>query len=132
MPEVREYLFEDGRSPFAIWFDSLEPRAAAKVAVAKTKVANGQTGNLEPVGEGVFEYKIDYGPGYRVYMAYDGPRLVILFGGGDKATQGTDIRTAKELWKEYRRRKAEERRESQALAKKAKAGAGAKDGKPRK
>lgn len=120
MPEIREYVYEDGRSPFAIWFDSLESRAAAKVSTAKTKVANGQTGNLEPVGEGVFEYKIDYGPGYRVYLAYDGSKLIILFGGGSKATQSRDIASAKALLKEYKRRKSEEQKKTKEHATKEK------------
>jgi putative addiction module killer protein len=132
MPEIREYLLENGQSPFAIWFDSLEARAAAKVTTAKTKVANGQTGNLEPVGAGVFEYKIDYGPGYRVYMAYDGSRLVILLGGGDKTTQSKDIATAKQLWIEYKRRKSENRKKRKEPEAKENAGTSPKTRNPRK
>ncbi|MFS2013610.1 type II toxin-antitoxin system RelE/ParE family toxin [Azospirillum sp. CT11-132] len=106
MPEIREYLYEDGRSPFAIWFDTLEPRAAAKVATAYAKIERGDVGKLEPVGAGVLEFKISYGPGYRVYLAYDGTKLVILLGGGDKTSQDGDIKDAKRLWAEYKRRKA--------------------------
>jgi len=118
MPEIREYLYEDGRSPFAIWFDALEPRAAAKVATAQAKIERGEVGKLEPVGEGVLEYKINYGPGYRVYLAYDGPKLVILLGGGDKTTQDGDIKDAKRLWAEYKRRKAEASRKAAEEARK--------------
>lgn len=114
MPDVREYLHEDGRSPFAAWFHKLEARAAAKVAVAKIKMANGQFGNLKAVGEGVSEYRIDYGPGYRVYLGRDGTELVILLGGGDKTSQGEDIAEAKRLWKDYRHRKALEKRAATA------------------
>lgn len=106
MPKISEYLYEDGQSPFALWFNALEARAAAKVATAQVKLERGETGKLEPVGEGVLEYKISYGPGYRIYLAYDGPTLIILFGGGDKSTQSRDISDAKRLWTEYKRRKA--------------------------
>jgi putative addiction module killer protein len=85
----------------------LETRAAAKVAVAQTKLSLGQFGNLKAVGEGIFEYRIDYGPGYRIYLAHDGLQYVILLGGGDKTTQDRDIAEAKELWTEYKRRKAQ-------------------------
>lgn len=110
MPDLREYLFEDGRSPFASWFASLDARAAAKVAAAQVRVSAGLTSRLEPVGNEVFEQKIDYGPGYRVYLAYDGPTLIILLGGGDKSTQSQDIADAKRLWAEYKRRKSAERK----------------------
>jgi len=106
MPDIREYLLEDGPSPFAVWFHKLEARAAAKVAVAKIKMSNGQFGNLKAVGEGVSEYRIDYGPGYRVYLGRDGAELVILLGGGEKSSQSEDIAEAKRLWKDYKHRKA--------------------------
>ena len=108
MPEIKEYLYEDGTSPLRTWFDGLEARAAAKVAVAQTKLELGQFGNLKPVGEGVFEYRIDYGPGYRIYLAHDGVQYIILLGVGDKTTQDADIKTAKALWAAYKRRKAQD------------------------
>jgi len=114
MPDIREYLLEDGRSPFAGWFDRLEARAAAKVAVAKIKMANGQFGNVKAVGEGVSEYRVDYGPGYRVYLGRDGNELVILLGGGDKTSQAEDIAEAKRLWRDYKRRKALEKMAARA------------------
>ena len=114
MPDIREYIFEDGHSPFATWFHRLEARAAAKVAVAKIKMSNGQFGNLKAVGEGVSEYRIDYGPGYRVYLGRDGLELVILLGGGDKTSQDDDIAEAKRLWRDYKRRKALEKKAMKA------------------
>lgn len=107
MPEIQEYLYADGTSPFRTWFDALEPRAAAKVTVAQTKLGLGQFGNLKACGEGVFEYRIDYGPGYRIYLAHDGIRYVVLLGGGDKTSQAADIKAAKSLWREFKRRRAE-------------------------
>jgi putative addiction module killer protein len=83
------------RQRVPIWFDTLEPRAAAKVATAYAKIERGDVGKLEPVGAGVLEFKISYGPGYRVYLAYDGTKLVILLGGGDKTSQDGDIKDAR-------------------------------------
>ncbi|WP_377806377.1 type II toxin-antitoxin system RelE/ParE family toxin [Azospirillum sp. A29] len=100
------------RQRVPIWFDALEPRAAAKVATAYAKIERGEVGKLEPVGAGVLEFKISYGPGYRIYLAYDGSKLVILLGGGDKTSQDGDIKDAKRLWAEYKRRKAEAAREA--------------------
>jgi putative addiction module killer protein len=106
MPEVREYIDKDGRSRFAEWFDALEARAAARVVTAKIKLSAGQMGNLKPVGSGVAEYRIDYGPGYRVYLGQDGAQLIILLAGGDKSSQPRDIQEALRLWQEYKARKA--------------------------
>ncbi|PWC56994.1 type II toxin-antitoxin system RelE/ParE family toxin [Azospirillum sp. TSO22-1] len=107
MTEVREYLYEDGCSPYQIWFDGLTAQAASLVSKAKTKMALGQYGNIKPLDEGVHEYRIDHGPGYRIYLAWDGDQLIVLFGGGDKSSQSKDIAEAKRLWAEYKRRKAE-------------------------
>lgn len=105
MIDVAEYLDEDGRSPFGRWFDHLDARAAAKVAVVRIKLASGHVGNVKPVGEDVSEYRIDFGPGYRVYFGQDGKRLILLLLGGDKTTQPSDIAKAKTLWQDYKRRK---------------------------
>ncbi|WP_197706397.1 type II toxin-antitoxin system RelE/ParE family toxin [Magnetospirillum sp. 15-1] len=102
---VVEYLDDDGDSPFGRWFDRLDARAAAKVATARVKLAAEQMGNVKPVGEGVSEYRIDFGPGYRVYFGQDGKRLVLLLLGGDRTTQPSDIAKAKTLWQDYKRRK---------------------------
>jgi putative addiction module killer protein len=69
----------------------------------------GNFSNVKGVGAGVFEYKIDFGPGYRVYFGKDGDRLVILLGGGTKKTQDRDIVTARARWQDYKKRKAEEK-----------------------
>ena len=106
MPEVREYIDRDGRSRFAEWFDELEARAAARVVAAKVKLSEGHFGKLKPVGGGVAEYRIDYGPGYRLYLGQDGTQLIILLIGGDKSGQDKDIQEAMSLWREYKARKA--------------------------
>jgi putative addiction module killer protein len=75
------------------------------VTVALERIAQGHRSALKGVGEGVLEYKIDFGPGYRIYFGKDGDRLVILVGGGTKKRQDKDIAEAKEVWKDYKRRK---------------------------
>lgn len=102
---VREYVDDDGRSPFGVWFVSLDERAAVKVTVALERIAQGHTSAIRSVGEGVSEYKIDFGPGYRIYFGKDGDRLVILVGGGMKKRQQRDIANAKAIWKNYKQRK---------------------------
>jgi putative addiction module killer protein len=105
MIDVREYNDRDGRSPFADWFDRLNAQAAAKVATALTRLAGGNFSNIKGVGSGVFEFKIDFGPGYRVYFGKDGERLVILLGGGSKKRQHQDINTAHARWQDYKQRR---------------------------
>jgi putative addiction module killer protein len=102
---LREYEDEAGRSPFGSWFSGLDPTAAARVAVALTRIERGALSNVEPVGEGVSEFKIDFGPGYRVYFGMDGRTLVILLAGGTKKGQARDIKAAKAMWAEYKARK---------------------------
>ena len=108
MIDVREYLAVDGSSPYRKWFDSLNAQAAAKVAIALTRIEQGNLSNAKSVGAGLHEYCIDFGPGYRIYFGRDGDRLVILLGGGTKKRQQEDIRRAQALWVDYKRRKKEE------------------------
>jgi putative addiction module killer protein len=105
MIAVREYLDAGGRNPYKAWFDRLNPQAAAKVATALTRLALGNVSNVKGVGSGVFELRIDFGPGYRVYFGEDGERLVILPGGGSKKRQQHDISAAVGNWQDYKRRK---------------------------
>ena len=83
---------------FAQWIDGLKDiRARARIQVRVERLAAGNAGNVKPVGEGVSELRIDYGPGYRVYFKKIGRTVVILLVGGDKRTQGRDIKTALRL-----------------------------------
>jgi putative addiction module killer protein len=111
MVEVREYLDRAGRSPFADWSDSLNREAAAKVAAALARIQQGNFSNAKGVGAGVYEYRIDFGPGYRLYFGKDGDTLVILFGGGTKKRQQNDIRLALDRWKDYTLRKRQQKKE---------------------
>lgn len=103
---VQEYIREDGSNPYQQWFDSLDATAAAKITVAKTRLELGNTSNVKWF-DGIGEYKIDWGPGYRIYLAQDGKQLIVLFGGGTKKGQQSDINQARELHQEYKKRKKE-------------------------
>ncbi len=101
---VEEYLREDGSSPYKSWFDGLDAQAAAKIVTAKLRLEFGNTSNVKWF-DGIGEYVINWGPGYRIYLAKDGDSLIILFGGGTKRGQQKDIARAKELHAEYKTRK---------------------------
>lgn len=107
--EIKEYLDVNGESVYSRWFDRLNAKAAAKVSVAIDKIGRGLLSNVKPVGGGVSERKVDFGPGYRIYFGSetDGrtTRVVILLCGGTKRRQNADIAQAKALWKDYKSRK---------------------------
>lgn len=105
--QVLELLREDGTSPYAEWFGALDAIAAAKATTAKLRMEQGNLSNVEWF-RGIGEYKIDWGPGYRIYLAKDGLRIIVLLGGGTKKGQQRDIDRAVELWEDYKRRKAKE------------------------
>jgi putative addiction module killer protein len=84
------------------WFAALnDRRARARVDIRIRRLSLGNLGTVEPIGEGVSELKIDYGPGYRVYFVKHGGHYVLLLVGGDKSTQARDIKKAKELARKY-------------------------------
>ena len=105
MIELREYVDSRGRSPFGRWFDSLDGSAAAMIRTSLARMEAGNLSNARGVGSGVLEYRINVGPGYRIYFGRDGDALIILLGGGTKARQQRDIEDARQLWQEYRWRK---------------------------
>ena len=105
MLDVREYVDAKGHSPYAAWFENLNAQAAAKITTAVTRISPGNFSSVESVGSGVFEYKLDFGPGYRIYFGKDGEALVILLGGGTKRRQQRDIDAALANWRDYKRRK---------------------------
>jgi putative addiction module killer protein len=102
---IEEYLDGKGESPFADWFARLDAVAAAKVTVALSRIERGAVANVKGVGEGVQEFRIDFGPGYRIYFGRDGDRLVILLAGGTKRRQDDDIAAAKARWSDYKARR---------------------------
>ena len=102
--KVQEYIREDGSNPYQKWFDSLDPQAAAKVTVAIARLELGNTSNIKWF-DGIGEYRINWGAGYRIYLTLEDKQLIILFGGGTKKKQQADINRAKELYQEYKQRK---------------------------
>lgn len=101
---VKEYIREDGTNPYKDWFDGLDTQAAVKITVVVARLELGNTSNIKWF-DGIGEYVLDWGPGYRIYLAKDGEKLIILFGGGTKKKQQKDIARAKELHAEYKTRK---------------------------
>ena len=108
MIELRGYIDERGNKWFAQWLEGLDAAAAAKVTIALARMEQGNFSKVKGVGSGVCEYKIEFGPGYRIYFGKDGNRLVILIGGGTKKRQEQDIASAQECWAAYKRRKKQE------------------------
>lgn len=108
MVKALEYREANGQSPFGQWFDGLDRNAAARVVIALTRIELGNFSNVKGVGAGVFEYRLDFGPGYRVYFGKDGDTIVILLAGGTKKRQDRDIAAARERWQDYKQRKRQE------------------------
>lgn len=102
---VVEYVREDGSNPYRTWFEKLQPQTAAKVATAVVRLEAGNTSRVKWIGS-IAEYRIDWGPGYRIYLGKDGDALIVLLGGGTKQRQQADIERAKRLWTEYKARGA--------------------------
>ena len=109
MITIREYIDPKGNSSYAKWFNRLNAPAAAKVTIALVRIEQGNFSTTRGIGAGLLECRVDFGPGYRIYFGRDGDTLVILLGRGTKKRQQNDIVTAKKLWKEYKRRKRQER-----------------------
>jgi putative addiction module killer protein len=106
MPDyaIRE-LVRDKSVPFREWFNRIDTMAANKVTTALYRLQYGNFSNVKSVGNGVSEYKIDFGPGYRIYFGLEGNTLIILLCGGTKKTQQSDINKAIKYWLEYKTKK---------------------------
>ncbi|PKO85558.1 MAG: addiction module killer protein [Betaproteobacteria bacterium HGW-Betaproteobacteria-12] len=105
--ELLRYQRDDGREPFSEWLNGLRDKVAqARIRVRLRQVQAGNFGDCEPVGEGVSELRVHVGAGYRVYCGRHGKTVVLLLCGGDKGSQAADIKRAKELWAEWKRRQA--------------------------
>lgn len=102
--QVVEYVGVRGRSPYAEWFEDLDNMAAVKVSVALVKIMQGNLSNVKWF-KGIGEYKINFGPGYRIYFAKEEENIILLLGGGTKKTQQKDIEQARFLWQEYKYRR---------------------------
>ena len=108
---VQEYIREDGSNPYQTWLDGLNAMAAVKVTIARSRLELGNMSNVKWF-DGIGEYRIDWGPGYRIYLVQDGQDLIMLFGGGTKKRQQSDIDQALRLNQEYQQRKQKMRDEA--------------------
>ncbi len=106
MVDVRHFE-TGGRDHFQEWFVALDNKAALEVSKAVYRLELGNFSNLKSLGGGLWERKIDWGPGYRIYLTKEGDKLVILYGGGDKSTQGKDIKSARAFHFQYLAEKKE-------------------------
>jgi putative addiction module killer protein len=103
--ELLHYQTPDGRIPYREWLDSVKDAVACAAIQARTdRLKRGLFGDCDPVGAGVWELRIDTGPGYRVYYARSGKQVVLLLCGGDKRKQTADIKRAKDYWSDYEKR----------------------------
>ena len=100
--EIKKLELQNGLVPFNEWFDSIrDKKMQAAIDARLTRVRAGNFGDYKSVGGGVFELRISFGPGLRVYYGLHGRQIVVLLGGGDKSSQPRDIRRAQHLWKEF-------------------------------
>ena len=107
MIELLRYQRDDGREPFTEWLEMMRDKVAqARIRIRLRQVQAGNLGDCEPVGDGVIELRVHVGAGYRVYCGRYGKSVVILLCGGDKRSQSTDIKQAKAIWTEWRRRQS--------------------------
>ncbi|MDQ3397318.1 MAG: type II toxin-antitoxin system RelE/ParE family toxin [Deinococcota bacterium] len=105
--ELIIYQTEEGKEPFTQWRKSLKDKVTiARIDRRLDRVAEGHYGDYKVVGEGVYELRLFFGPGYRVYFAEDGDKVVLLLCGGDKGSQDRDIGAAHSYWQDYQRDRA--------------------------
>lgn len=104
--ELHYYATDDGKVPFRDWLHSLNDISGrAKIRIRLDRVRLGNLGDSRSVGEGVYELRVDYGPGYRIYFAREGEHIILLLMGGDKSTQTKDIAKAKSFREDWKRRR---------------------------
>ena len=103
---IEYYVTSSGEKPFIKWLEKLDKKTRIIVITYIDRLADGgTTKNLKPLKDGVYEIKIFYGPGLRVYFAEDGEKIILLLIGGDKKSQNSDIKKAKEYWRDYAQKK---------------------------
>jgi len=117
---VLYYKTISGKLPFSEWRNNLsDDDTKATIDARVARMRGGNFGCSAPIGDGASENKIDFGPGFRIYYAIAGDKILLLCG-GDKSTQEADIRTAKENWRDYKQREKERRESVMRKAKKKK------------
>ena len=97
------YTDENGNEPFQLWLDALRDKQGKRRIINRLiRVQQGNYGDVEPIGEGLSELRLFFGPGYRVYFGEDAGNIVVILCGGDKSSQDSDIENAKAYWQEYK------------------------------
>jgi putative addiction module killer protein len=97
------YVDEDGNEPFQLWLYALRDKQGRRRIISRLyRVQQGNYGDVEPIGEGLSELRLFFGPGYRVYFGEDAGNIVVILCGGDKSSQDSDIENAKAYWQEYK------------------------------
>ncbi|CUI49281.1 type II toxin-antitoxin system RelE/ParE family toxin [Achromobacter xylosoxidans] len=105
--ELRRYVTAQGISPFGVWLRELgDAKLRAWIEVRLKRIGAGLLGDWRAVGQGVIEFRLDIGPGYRVYAGRQGTRLIVLLAGGAKGTQRHDIELARRYWADWKQRQA--------------------------
>ncbi len=100
--EVIVYADSGGKEPFTLWLKALrDPKTRRRILQRIARLQSGNYGDFKSLKDSVFELRLSFGSGYRVYFGEDGDTVVVLLSGGDKSTQSKDIETAKRYWKEY-------------------------------
>jgi len=100
--ELLEYVKDGGRVPFEVWLQGLDQTSRVRVRARLNRLRLGHLGDCKSVGGGVLELRLNFGPGYRVYLVRINSNQLLLLCGGDKHTQKNDIPTARQYWKDYR------------------------------
>ena len=98
---VREFITSDGRIPFREWIAALDVTIRARIQVRILRFESGNLGDHKSVGNGVWEARMPFGSGYRLYFGMDGIKIIVLLVGGDKSSQNKDIKLAQRYWREY-------------------------------
>ncbi len=101
--EIEFYTTQNGRTPFTEWFETLrDQKTRTRIRKRLQRLEDGNLGDCSSVGDGVYELRLHFGPGIRVYFGIDSNRIVIILCGGDKSSQQRDINRARTYWLEYK------------------------------
>ena len=103
--EIEFYTTQNGREPFTEWFESIrDQKTLTRIRSRLTRLEVGNFGDCQSVGEGVYELRLHFGPGHRIYFGEVANTVILLLCGGDKSSQGHDIERAKSYWRDYKER----------------------------
>jgi len=107
MYSIKHYVDPEGNDPYEEWFESLsDVKTQARIAARVERLHWGLFGDCKPIDKGVWELRLDFGPGYRIYYAIDNGKVVLLCEGGDKGTQRPDVKRAIARWQDWQTRRS--------------------------